>query len=149
MQYPTIRIFKTDLNFRYFWGKYVNGFNLNVHCAKCLIGSYSKKIAPDKCIINAVLNEHECKYYYICGVTTPYVWRNNFHVAFVYSPNDILDYNDGHTHIIIENARQIQIIAQDYRDTKVYGNKSFTTCRNWQFAYQMTKQNERAELNTQ
>lgn len=137
MLYPTIRIFETRQRFRYLWAKYVTGINLNVHCARCLLGDYSKKVAPDKCIINAVFDEHQSKYYYICGVSTPYVWANNFHVAFEFCPNNILDYDDGNTHIVIENAKQIPIIAQSYRDTKVYNNKSFTTCRNWQFAYQM------------
>ena len=139
MCYPTIRVFKTSQRFKYFWCKYVNGFNLDVHCAKCLIGHYSKKVSADKCIINATLNEYDCKYYYICGVTTPYVWVNNFHLAFELAPNEILEYYDGNTYIAIENARQIPIIKRDYRDAKFGNNKSFNTCRNWQFAYQMSK----------
>lgn len=137
MLYPTIRIFETRQRFRYLWAKYVTGINLNVHCARCLLGDYSKKVAPDKCIINTVFDEHQSKYYYICGVSTPYVWANNFHVAFEFCPNNILDYDDGNTHIVIENARQIPIKSQDYRSAKFGNNRSYTTCRNWQFAYQI------------
>ena len=137
--YPTIRIFSTKVKFRYFWAKYVDGFNLNVHCARCLLGHYSKKVAPDKSLINVALDEHASRYYYICGVTTPYVWANNFHLAFEFAPNEILEYYDDNTHIAIENARQIPIVKRDYRDAKFGNNNSYNTCRNWQFAYQMSK----------
>lgn len=139
--YPTIRVFKTDETFGYLWLKYVTGFNLEQHCAKCLLGEYSSAFQFGRqttALHNEELNEHPARYYYLCGVTKPYRWMKNLHVAFEYAEGEILEYKDEKTYILIENARQIPIVAQKQYMTIHGGTPSYNTCRNWRFAYQMT-----------
>ena len=134
---PKIEIFSTSKNFRYMWLKYVTGFDLSVHCANCLIGNYSKKI-PIK--DNAVLlDEFEAKYYYLCGVSIPYKWEDNLHVAFRYKEGGRIQYDDGHTMVVISDAEAIEIKALNSYDLHPKGKfKTYNTCRNWRFAYQTT-----------
>lgn len=138
---PIIKDFRTKENFGYLWLKYVNGFNLNVHCAKCLLGEYSNyfKFGQHTTYLQDILlDEHPAKYYYLCGVTKPYRWRDNLHVAFEFAKGEKLEYWDGKTFLQIENARKIEIESRPiYRD--IHGTeRAFYTCRNWMFAYQMT-----------
>lgn len=47
-------------------------------------------------------------------------------------------YEDGYTKLEILNARQIPIYARKYYNILHGDEKSYNTCRNWRFAYQMT-----------
>ena len=138
---PIIKAFSTKERFGYLWLKYVTGFNLDVHCAKCLVGEYSDYFSfgqRTKILHDAVLNEHPARYYYICGVTAPYRWRDNLHIAFEYCEDSFVEYNDGRTYVLIENAKRIDIKRKDFYDILHGHEKAYFTCRNWQFAYQMT-----------
>ena len=141
IDYPIIKTFKTEETFSYLWLKYVTGFNLEQHCARCLLGEYSSAFQFGRqttALHNEELNEHAARYYYLCGVTKPYRWIKNLHVAFEYAEGEALEYKDDKTYILIENARQIPIVAQKQYMTSHGENPSYNTCRNWRFAYQMT-----------
>lgn len=137
---PTIKQFATSEDFKYLWLRYVEGFDLTHHCAKCLIGQYSKlfkyghKVTSLK---NETLDECSAKYYYLCGVTTPYRYADNLHIAFKYKEGSTLIYNDGRTTLVIDNAEKIEIEKLDYNKESVGDLPEYYTCRNWQFAYQM------------
>ena len=138
---PIIKEFRTNEHFGYLWLKYVNGFDLSKHCAKCLIGDYSKAFRYGSNNVELryyALNEHGAKYFYLCGVTSPYRWNRNLHVAFQYSQGESFTFEDGYTKLEILNARQIPIYARKYYNILHGDEKSYNTCRNWRFAYQMT-----------
>lgn len=137
---PTVSLFTTKEAFRYLWLKYVTGFDLKVHCARCLTGKYSTHFGPDvKRAVGIRLNEAPARYFYLCGVTQPYRWKDNLHVAFRYKEGSVLQYDDGKTGIVIENAERIDIEAlPDYSLEPHGAEREYHTCRNWRFAYQMT-----------
>lgn len=136
---PVIVSFETRERFKYLWLKYVNGFNLSVHCARCLIGDYSKKIDESvKTCENLPLNESPARYYYLCGVTYPYRWIDNLHLAFKYKEGAQFRYDDGKTIVVIKDAEQIPIVdSGDYSLEQKGYDPNFNTCRNWRFAYQI------------
>lgn len=127
-------------NFKYLWMKYVTWFDLSVHCAKSLIGDYSKKIKNEKIKQSKiVLNESEYKYIYICWVSTPYQYSNNFHLVIVYEKKSNLKIDRNWIYLDIENAKEIQIQKkQNYNIHQKWNIKSYNTCRNWQFWFQET-----------
>ena len=100
--------------FLYFWGKYVNDFNIKVHCANCLIGNYSEIIKKDTNLSNVELNEFPFKYFYICGVAKPYKWSNNFHLALKESKGHDLYVNENGIEVRIEDAERIEIKRLPY-----------------------------------
>lgn len=118
--------------YRYFWCKYVRGFKPDVHCAKCLVGPYSKVIRKGMAIgVPVTLNERtDFDYIYICGVSPK--WSTNFHLALSVSPDAVVTeqmYNG--RELVVTNARAIDIPALP--DGFGGLNKRFTTCRNFQF----------------
>lgn len=141
MLYPIIETVEIKSKFRYLWLKYVNGVNLNVHCAGCLKGSYSKEINPSHSRLNGIeLSEFEAKYFYLCGVASPYKWENNFHLAFEQKNNSIIDINENGIKIKILNAERLIIMPIDFSNKSKYkDDKAYFTCRNWQFANQISK----------
>lgn len=137
-----IKEITTTQNFGYLWLKYVTGFDLNVHCAKCLIGKYSKRISPELMangkLTDIELDEYPYRYIYLCGVTSPYVWADNLHLALEPFQGGVVDFNFNGTQVIIEDAKVVPIKAQSvYKHPKGH-IKAYNTCRNWRFAYQQT-----------
>lgn len=123
--------------FRYLWLKYVKGVDLSVHCAKCLLGTYSKKIKNTMALGDGILlNEDKSPYYYLCGVTVPYVWKNNFHLAFKEEDGSYIDIDRNGIRIKIKNAKEIPITDKDIDPLDPNAKKKeYSTCRNWQFAW--------------
>lgn len=140
MRYPIIKHFVSEENFKFVWLKYIFGFDLSIHCAKCLIGKYSAHIPfgikNGIKIIDKPLNEEKSRLFYLCGVTTPYRYEDNLHIAFEYAEGEVLRYNDDKTSIEIENARWIPIKVLDYSQHPCGKMREYNTCRNWRFAYQ-------------
>lgn len=138
---PTIVSFSTSRTFGYLWLKYITGFDLSVHCARCLIGAYSRHFkfgSKSRSYANLRLDEAKAQYYYLCGVTAPFVWRDNLHVAFRFKKGSRVEYNDGNTTIVIEDAEQIEIKMLPSYDQEAGGeDRAYNTCRNWRFAYQI------------
>lgn len=137
---PTISLFTTTEDFKYLWMKYVVGFDLSVHCARCLEGTYSNRIHPHYARFTGIrLNEAPARWFYLCGVTQrPYRWKDNLHLAFIYKPGSVIQYDDGRTGIVIEDAERIEIKKLLRYDLEPHGRESaYFTCRNWRFAYQI------------
>ncbi len=135
--FPIIKSLKVTASFSYIWFKYVTGVNLDVHCAKCLLGEYSTHINNKTLLIqNLVMNEEISPAYYLCGVSKPYKWVNNFHLAFVYSSNSTIVKNENGIEVVILNAKEISITKIDMQNnSSPYRFKpEYNTCRNWQFA---------------
>jgi hypothetical protein len=133
--------------FMYFWGKYVNDFNIKVHCAKCLIGHYSNFIKKETDLFEFELNEFPFKYFYICGVSKPYRWHENFHLALKESKGKNLYVKENGIEAWIEDAERIEIQKLDYPE-EYSSQKPFHTCRNWQFGYQMFALNNQGFFST-
>ena len=141
MDSPKIKKVSIDANFRYLWMKYINNFNLNYHCAKCLTGHYSKAIENRKGIQEEItLNEFGTRFYYLCGVVSPYKWENNFHLAFVYQKGSTIAVSRNGITIYIVDAKEIEIRKMVAYDHPSGSKKEFNTCRNWQFAYQQSRE---------
>lgn len=138
-----IKTLKVESPFRYLWLKYITGINLSVHCAGCFKGVYSKKIFPEvKNVENEDLNECNTDIFYLCGVAKPYNWSKNFHLAFTKSEGDLIDYDSNGIHVIIENAKQLPISADDIDNSLKHADKKeYYTCRNWQFANYLRRNN--------
>lgn len=126
--------------FRYLWLKNIVGVSLSVHCAGCLRGTYSKAVNPN--MQHAENIELENGVYYLCGVSKPYVWQNNFHLAFEYCKGETLHYQNNGIEVEIEDAVSLPI-SEKYIDTNNphSDERQYRTCRNWQFAHYL-KQRE-------
>lgn len=130
-----MKITKIDVYepFKYIWLKSVEEVDLNVHCARCLIGNYDNRInAKIKHLENIELKKGT---YYLCGVSSPYVWKNNFHLAFCYEKGSFINYSSNGITVMISNARMLPI-DKKYIDYSLPQSKNiaFCRCRNWQFA---------------
>lgn len=128
-----IKTLKINSNFRYLWLKTVKDVDLSVHCAKCLIGEYDPRI---KSSISSLENiELEDSIYYLCGVAYPFVWANNFHLAFRPCEGKNIEYSSNGISIEIENAEMLPISTEFIdQDNPKARFRSYYTCRNWQFA---------------
>ena len=124
--------------FRYLWLKSIKGVDLSVHCARCLIGKYDNRIYPQLGTSeHIVLTE---KIYYLCGVSDPYVWENNFHLAFQEKAGASLNISRNGINIIINGAEEIQFSEKDIDLSLPQAKrKEYTTCRNWQFANKLRR----------
>ena len=129
----TVKELTVTKPFKYLWLKNVTGIDLSVHCAKCLKGEYNNDISNKIKTLSDLNLENGI--YYLCGVSLPYVWHNNFHLAFEYSQGGTIDYCNNGIHIIIENAIALPISTEyiDWGNPKA-NSKAYNTCRNWQFA---------------
>lgn len=139
----TIKEINVTGKFRYLWLKYINGIDLTNHCAKCLLGTYSKKISNTTVDANdLVLDESEAVVYYLCGVSTPYNWNKNFHLAFKEKEGSSVKVDYNGIEIELENAERILFSKDDIDLLDPNANKEvYATCRNWQFAHHLRRNN--------
>ncbi|MCB2228728.1 MAG: hypothetical protein KQH53_18780 [Desulfarculaceae bacterium] len=125
-------------SFRYMWLKYIQGVDLDQHCSSGLLGPFSEKVGPTMgANPKAALNEAEALAYYLCGVTLPYRWADNFHLAFVYDPESEIDIERHGIKVRILGAREVPIHEVDPERCLAKHHlhkKAYATCRNWQFA---------------
>lgn len=135
MTAPTIISITCGARFRYLWLKSVYNVDLSVHCAKCLKGVYCSSVTPHTNPIRNVM-PIPAPFYYLCGVSRPYVWENNFHLAFVYSKGGHIDITRNGIHVVIDNATEFCFSSADIdMNDKNARKREFCTCRNWQFAH--------------
>jgi len=128
----TLRIKKVERKFSSLWLKSVEDVDLSKHCINCLIGERNYGIRQESgCTISLDAN----KIWYLCGVTYPYRWEDNFHLAFEYSSGDVLTIERKGIKLVLRNAKEIPI-TPDYIDSDLPQalDPKFNTCRNWQFA---------------
>jgi hypothetical protein len=121
--------------FKYFWLKSVRDYRLDVHCARCLVGPYEKRINKTMPLSQPV--ELNGDLVYLCGVANGWNWARNFHAAAAFELGAsfiVSTYNGLTVHFM--NARLIEIKPLPDRWNGL--DKSFTTCRNYQFAVQMS-----------
>lgn len=131
-----------EKNFMYIWLKKIENVDLSKHCAKCLIGEYNSNINKETKIITDL--EIEKGIYYLCGVSEPYVWKNNFHLAFKEKLGNTLIINKKGIYIEIEDAEEIIFSDKDIDNhLKEANQKQFYTCRNWQFANKFNASNSK------
>lgn len=136
-----IKTLDVNAPFRYLWLKRVTGVDLSVHCARCLLGKYMDNISPRNPHTTDIQLDNGV--YYLCGVSLPYVWEKNFHIAFEYSEGSRIEYANNGISVVIENAAALPISESyiDRTDPHAW-KKEFRTCRNWQFAHYIKQRNE-------
>lgn len=134
---PTIAItINSNIRFRYLWLKYVTGVNLHRHCANALKGQYSEKVKPQRPSPFVVkLDEFDADVFYLCGVSQPYVWANNFHLAFEKAEGEQIAISRNGIGVTGANVREI-VIRPEFTETPHSHLREFNTCRNWLFANQ-------------
>lgn len=125
---------------RYLWMKRVTGFNPKVHCAQCLKGHYVAVVGREMATNRTLkFQAWPGDIFYLCGVSSPYKWENNFHLAF-----KATDSMDDRCHVFSHTGDKFEIegaIELPFDDTEArerFPNLSepFLTCRNFQFAAQ-------------
>jgi len=124
--------------FMYLWLKTVTDVDLSNHCAKALIGEYNSNINAE---IKELRNlEISNDIHYLCGVSKPYNWYKNFHLAFRYSKGNILEYSSNGISIVIQDAEMLPISTDylDLTDVNIH-KRSYRACRNWQSAHYFEK----------
>ena len=125
----------TVRGFPYFWLKYIHGAETRHHCAKGLLGWYSKRVHKDLTLgLPAKLDEvpaHKWDVAYLCGNSL--TWANNVHLPLVPTAGETVElrtYN-GLT-ITVTNAIALPIPELPWKWRGL--PKNFTTCRNFRFA---------------
>lgn len=128
--------------FSYLWMKYVTGTDLAVHCARSLQGHYDSRFGPELATGDYRLDEMGSRVFYLCGVTSPYVWEENLHVAFEASSDDSFEIDEHGFRGTVGGARRLVIPAPEPRpDLPLGENPEWYTCRNWQFAVALARRN--------
>ncbi len=122
--------------FKFWWLKSVSDYRLDVHCARCLVGPYDRKINK----IMPLGQEVELRgdLVYLCGVSDTRKWVHNFHAAAKLQEGasfTVPTYNG----LTVRFHNAIQIPIEPLPDGWNGLPKAFTTCRNYQFAVQMTE----------
>lgn len=142
-----VEIEKIELaeDFTFLWLYYITGINLEEHCQKSFKGKLSKYINfDDKGHIeeNILLDEKESDYYYLCGGSKPYVWENNFHLAFKKKEGSVIDIDEHGIKVRIINAERILFSEEDIDKSYPHADEEkYYTCRNWQFAHYLNNHN--------
>ena len=133
-----IRVITVSAPFKYLWLKTVEGVDLNQHCARCLVGRYSKAVSNT--MKQAEYIPLEDSVYYLCGVALPFNWHRNFHLAFRPCPGSTIDYDSNGIHVLVEDAERLPVSAEYIDPADPHANvKAYSTCRNWQFAHYYAK----------
>lgn len=141
---PTIRLQIND-RYGYLWLKEVRNVDLTQHCASALVGSYQPQVNAGRLgadlrhePINLELSHlAPARAYYLCGVTRPYVWARNAHIAM--EPDETAGSATFESHgLTVETSglRRIEFSEADIdpADPNI-GRAAYRTCRNWQFAH--------------
>jgi hypothetical protein len=130
------------LGWRYFWAKKVAAINPRVHCARCLVGPYERRIGIAMAVNTAIrlTGYNVGEIVYVCGVASPHRWANNLHLA-VEVTGDSEDTASVTAYIgdRINLLGATKIAFDDTVAVRDYGHlsASYLTCRNFQFGVQM------------
>jgi hypothetical protein len=121
------------VGFKYLWLKTVTGFDSSVHCARCLVGKYSSEFRP-KMVVNSAVGQKykEGTVLYFCGVSTPYIWANNLHIAGVVTEGSKFQtfaYNGDY--LFINNFERFEFNDRLAKSQFPKLSKEYLTCRNF------------------
>ena len=121
--------------FKHLWLKSVTGFDPKVHCARCLLGKFDRRIRPKMTAPATLeLDTGLASFFYLCGVAEPFAWANNLHLAVrheVGSTASVVSYNGLTFTFTDARALPIPPLPDGWHGYA----KSFTTCRNFQFGW--------------
>jgi hypothetical protein len=100
-----------------------------------LKGVYAKEVSNRmEANVNFDIMIPEGEIFYICGVASPYKWANNAHLAMKIKEgarSEISLYNGDK--IYVDGAEKIHFDEKKTIEKYSHLDKSFTTCRNFQF----------------
>jgi hypothetical protein len=121
--------------FSSFWGKYVDGFDNTKHCEPCLIGTRNYDINKNMPTnTDVIIPLKEGQIIYICGVTYPYVWKDNFHLVVMGKEGSSAENQTFNGAIVkAQDAEQITFNDEPARAKYQHLGYKFYTCRNFQF----------------
>lgn len=122
------------------WLKYVNGVNLSTHCIESLVGGRQKPLDRHQLTERLELTQHRQPLaWYLCGVTYPYRWTENAHLAFEYVPGATWEGEATVPGLLVklENCLPIEGWGPDSvpEGAEFSQDRQYATCRNWQFAW--------------
>ena len=129
-----------DDNFSSIWLKGVRAVDLNTHCITTFIGSRYKvidrKLPVQTFSIEPAVGEEAL---YLCGVTYPYRWADNAHLAIRPNP-DAQWHGDAHVpglRVTMLGAEPIFGWGESDVDPNhpMFGDRLYRTCRNLQFGW--------------
>lgn len=135
---PTITIKSPNdrlTGFRYFWMKRVHGFDPSQHCARCLKGHYVAQVGSSMAAnVPIQIEADHGDVLYLCGVSAPYVWTRNFHLALVVEFGARVR-TTAYTGDVIEIDGCDLIHFDDAEARRRFPDKgeAFLSCRNFQF----------------
>jgi hypothetical protein len=138
---PTLT-FRSAGGFSTIWLVYIQAVDLTEHCISTFIGPHSRRVERDAEEQTVLLDEHPVPLaYYLCGVTYPYSWADNAHLAFEHAPGEYW-----HGPALVPG---LTVTLQDARPITGWGPASipdgtphageylYRTCRNWQCAWHL------------
>jgi hypothetical protein len=130
------------------WLKRVWNVDLSKHCQPALLGPTSRMIrtrffwqAPKAFEIKDIYLEPSASgYFYLCGVTHPYVWAKNFHLPFRFAQGSVAEKRWYGIHILLRDAEELPL-SETFIDPACpeYQHKVYRTCRNAQFAWAFSR----------
>jgi hypothetical protein len=135
---PTLTIISNEARFkgfRYFWLKRVTGFDPALHCARCLKGSYFSEVGTTMPVNRGVHIEADPgEVLYLCGVSAPYRWENNFHLALVVQPGAATRTKTYTSDIVsVLDADFLSFDDAEARRRFPALSEAYLSCRNFQF----------------
>ena len=143
-----LRHLPTEQAYRFMWLKRVWNVDLSKHCQPALLGPTSRIIrtrffwqAPRAFEIKEIyLEPSPSGYFYLCGVTHPYVWAKNFHLPFRFAQGSIAEKRWYGIHIRLQDAEELPL-SETFIDPACpgYQQKVYRTCRNAQFAWAFSR----------
>lgn len=128
-----IELLRFRREYRYIWRKRVDGFDLSVHCARCLAGPYDPRFSPSVREYRDIRDEAEPgTIFYICSVWN---YAENVHIAYRVAEGARLELHTPFVDASITNAEALPISPEWIdRSLPQSRRRPFSTCRNWQFA---------------
>lgn len=135
---PTLTVISNEAEFkgfRYFWLKRVTGFDPKQHCARCLRGSYFEEVSTKLPVNRAIHIEADPgEVLYLCGVSAPYRWERNFHLALIVEHGARVGSTAYTGDVIgIEGADYLPFDDAEARRRFPDRGEAFLSCRNFQF----------------
>ena len=137
-----------EQSYRFMWLKRVWKVDLQMHCQPALLGPTSLIVrtrrfwqAPSAFEIKDVyLEPSDSGFFYLCGVTHPYIWARNFHLPFCFASGQTAEKRWFGIHVLLRDAIELPL-SETYIDLRFprFSERRYRTCRNAQFAWGFSK----------